>query len=175
MTRRRGRSSAGRQTRRLTPAGDLVGAGLARRLSAAVSDLAIIGFVVTLTTLLEGILPKEPGTCGPPTGPYTCDVLTLWAAGIFGLWIFAILVSLVFVYPGYFEAHRGGTPGKLILGLRVVDAETGSPISPGRALVRFVVRFFSVMPFFLGYISMLWDPDRRTWHDRIAGSRVVRR
>ena len=35
------------------------------------------------------------------------------------------------------------------------------------------IRSFSTIPIFLGFFWMLWDPEKRTWHDKIAGAVVV--
>ena len=52
------------------------------------------------------------------------------------------------LYPVIFEAgKRGATPGKRLLGLRVVQA-TGSPITLGQAVVRNFLRFIDSMPLF---------------------------
>ena len=56
---------------------------------------------------------------------------------------------------------------------RVVDFETGLPISYGRAFARNLGRLLSGLVFLLGYLWMLWDRDRQTWHDKIASTTVV--
>jgi uncharacterized RDD family membrane protein YckC len=43
----------------------------------------------------------------------------------------------------------------------------------GRAIGRWCVRFVSAAPIFLGYLWMLWDDDKQTWHDKVVRSRVV--
>lgn len=165
-----------RRRRRPPPTleGDLVDAGFGRRLFAVMVDMAILGVVMTVTGWVEAALPKEPGRCGPPNALRPCEVLTTWGAAIFGLWVFVLLVSLAFVWPGYFEGLRGASPGKRIAGLRIVDAGTGATIGVPRAVLRSWARILSAMPFFLGYLWMLWDRDGRTWHDRLTRSRVVK-
>lgn len=73
-----------------------------------------------------------------------------------------------------FWAERQGTPGKLVLGLRIVDAETGSVPRLGRLVLRYVGYLLSALPLGLGYLWMLWDGRRQTWHDKLAGTLVVR-
>jgi uncharacterized RDD family membrane protein YckC len=77
---------------------------------------------------------------------------------------------------GYYVAcegsERGQTIGKAALGIRVRSAG-GGPLGYGRAFVRYVGRFISTIPLFLGYFWMLWDSNKQTWHDKIAGSVVV--
>jgi uncharacterized RDD family membrane protein YckC len=73
-----------------------------------------------------------------------------------------------------FWAERQGTPGKLVLGLRIVDAETGGTPTIGRLVVRYVGYLVSALPLGLGYLWVLWDPRRQGWHDKMAGTLVIR-
>jgi uncharacterized RDD family membrane protein YckC len=50
---------------------------------------------------------------------------------------------------------------------------TGRPIGYGRAFIRWLGSILSVIPLFLGYFWMLWDREKQTWHDKMAGSVVV--
>ncbi|MPZ19864.1 MAG: hypothetical protein GEV06_18410 [Luteitalea sp.] len=71
-----------------------------------------------------------------------------------------------------FTAASGQTIGKSIMRLRVVG-ETSSRVPLGNAIVRAVVYLVSVVPLGLGLLPMLFGSDRRAWHDRITGTRVV--
>jgi uncharacterized RDD family membrane protein YckC len=73
-----------------------------------------------------------------------------------------------------FWAERQGTPGKLVLGLRIVDAETGATPPVNRLVLRYVGYLVSALPLGLGYLWALWDPRRQGWHDKMAGTLVVR-
>ncbi len=73
-----------------------------------------------------------------------------------------------------FWVERGGTPGKLVLGYRIVDAETGGPPPMNRLVLRYIGYLVSAIPLGLGYIWVLWDPRRQGWHDKMAGTLVVR-
>ena len=79
-------------------------------------------------------------------------------------------------YFTYFHGRTGQTPGDAALSIRVVDVRDnpGQPIGYGRAVVRFLVSLVSAIVFFLGYLWMLWDPHKQTWHDKAAGSVPVR-
>jgi uncharacterized RDD family membrane protein YckC len=72
-----------------------------------------------------------------------------------------------------FWAERGGTPGKLMLGLRIVDAGTGGLPPFGRLVPRYFGYLVSALPLGLGYLWMLWDARRQCWHDKMAGTLVV--
>lgn len=77
-------------------------------------------------------------------------------------------------YYAYFEGSPSGqTPGKRAMNIRVIDYLTGGPIDVGRALIRYLARILSGLAFLLGYFWMLWDPEKQTWHDKLANTVVV--
>jgi uncharacterized RDD family membrane protein YckC len=77
----------------------------------------------------------------------------------------------------YFTMMEGGptgqTIGKRAVGIRVIDFGGGGPIGYGRAAMRLFGRIISELIFFLGYLWMLWDKEKQTWHDKIANAVVV--
>jgi uncharacterized RDD family membrane protein YckC len=77
-------------------------------------------------------------------------------------------------YSVYFIASGSGqTPGMRIMNIRAIDATTGGRVDPGRAIARSLISIVSGTVFVLGYLWMLWDPERQTWHDKVAGTYVV--
>ena len=68
---------------------------------------------------------------------------------------------------------KGQTVGKMALGIRVIDLGQGGPIGYGRGFIRYIGRILSSIPLALGYLWMLWDPEKQTWHDKLAGAVVV--
>jgi uncharacterized RDD family membrane protein YckC len=68
---------------------------------------------------------------------------------------------------------KGTTIGGIVLGLKVVRPD-GQPITFTVALVRALAAAFSAVVLFLGFIWIAWDPEKQGWHDRIAGTVVVR-
>lgn len=68
---------------------------------------------------------------------------------------------------------NGQTVGKRAMGIRVV-ARGGQPVSVGMAFVRALMKIVSGMALCLGYLWMLWDPNKQTWHDKVADTYVVR-
>ena len=84
----------------------------------------------------------------------------------------SILVGLA--YYGYLEGSPSGqTVGKRVMNIRVIDFTNGEPLGVGKALVRYVGRIASTVVCLLGYFWMLWDDQKQTWHDKIAGTVVV--
>ena len=83
----------------------------------------------------------------------------------------SLVVALIVVL---FWVERQATPGKLALGLRIVDAETGGPPRIGKLVLRYVGYILSAIPLCLGYVWMRWDARRQTWHDKLGATLVVK-
>lgn len=78
-------------------------------------------------------------------------------------------------YFTYFHSTPAGqTVGNRVCGIRVVDADTGGHLDHVRALLRWLMSYVSGIALFIGYLWMLWDPAKQTWHDRVANSYVVK-
>ncbi len=67
----------------------------------------------------------------------------------------------------------GATPGKFLMGLRVIDANSGGPISLGQSVARLFGYIVSMLALFLGFAWAIWDKRCRGWHDYIARTLVV--
>ena len=92
-------------------------------------------------------------------------------AGILGLiTLLAFIVS--FAYEVFFVSTYGGTPGKLILGLRIVRAD-GSPVSAALACGRYLAYLINTFTLFIGFIMAGFDHQKRALHDRICDTRVI--
>lgn len=73
----------------------------------------------------------------------------------------------------FFWSKDGATPGKKALGIRVVNNQDEPP-SKIQCFIRYIGYIVSSLPFCLGYLWMLWDNEKRTWHDMMSGTRVTR-
>lgn len=73
-----------------------------------------------------------------------------------------------------FWMFRSTTPGKMVVKSKIVDAKTGAPLSKKQSLLRYIGYYLAGVPLFLGFLWTLWDPKRQGWHDKLAGSVVVR-
>lgn len=83
-----------------------------------------------------------------------------------------VLPAVVYVW---LWVKTGQTPGKMAIGAKVVDAETGQYISVGKAIIRYLSYFISAIGLFVGYIWVGLDPKKQGWHDHIAGTVVIRK
>jgi uncharacterized RDD family membrane protein YckC len=72
-----------------------------------------------------------------------------------------------------FWRYCGATPGKLAVGIKVVDAETGNAPSTGRLVVRLLCYLLSALPLSLGFFWVAVDRRKQGWHDKIAGTVVI--
>ena len=145
------------------PAGPAAGveyAGFWIRVLATVIDTVILG-------VLGSVLSGSSGDGTVITGPD--GTFSLSNHGPQG---FSTLLG--FVYAVAFWTWRGQTPGKMALGLRIVRAEDGGPIDIGRAVLRYVGLVISFAVLLLGVIWVGFDPRRQGWHDKIAGTFVIR-
>ncbi len=88
-------------------------------------------------------------------------------------WLMSYLALLGIFYAGYFTGTTGQTPGKMIAGLRVVDAR-GRPPGYLRAALRAIAGAAGTVLAGLGLIPMALDPARRALHDRLLRTRVIR-
>ena len=85
---------------------------------------------------------------------------------------FGLIVPVA--YSWYFWTRRDGrTPGKFALGIRVVKAD-GTAISDTDAVIRAIGYQVSALLCGLGYIWAIFDKNNQTWHDKLAGTYVVR-
>lgn len=85
----------------------------------------------------------------------------------------AYLVSVWFLYLAWCW-HKGGmTVGMRAWRVRIVDAEGNRP-GWGRSVIRFLVSLVSAACAGLGFLWSLFEPRKRTWHDMLSGTRLVR-
>jgi uncharacterized RDD family membrane protein YckC len=83
-------------------------------------------------------------------------------------WVLPALAVLLF------WIYRQATPGKMAISARIVDAQTGGRPSNGQLVGRYFAYYLSMLPLFLGFIWVAFDPRKQGWHDKLAGTVVVR-
>ena len=134
-----------------------------RRLAALLVDVVVLGLVIGVALFAAGMPADE-------LRERLRDGETM-------------LVVLLFLIPEaiYHTAligSRSQTFGKMALGIRVVDAESNTPIGYVRAFRRWVstaaLRALFTVPTILDHLWPLRDPRNQTLHDKVARSVVVR-
>ncbi len=144
-------------------------AGIARRLAAWCID----GVALTITAGLTGF-----AAIGIFVQAKQIDVADgMSTAMSFAIMAIFLLVTLVvgWLYSAILESSsRQGTLGKMALGIAAADT-SGNRLSFGRATGRFFAKLLSGVTLFLGYLIAFASPERRTLHDLLAGTMVVKR
>jgi len=127
------------------------------RFCAGVVDSALL-MLVLIPLMLAGFgwgrFTTELHTSG------TSDFLISWilpATLIFAMW-----------------TARDETLGKTAISAVVLDEKTNSPPSAGQHIGRYLGYFLAVIPFGLGLVWVAFDPKKQGWHDKLAGTIVVR-
>jgi uncharacterized RDD family membrane protein YckC len=91
--------------------------------------------------------------------------------GFGGFFIGNVLPAVVVIL---FWKYRSATPGKIMMGIAIVDARTGGNPSTGRLILRFFGYIVSMLPLFLGFFWIAFDRRKQGWHDKIADTLVVK-
>ena len=136
---------------------DVEYAGFWIRLGAVLIDLMVMGVVLYI----------------PSTVIYGSEY---WVGDQFfyGFWDLMFSYVLPLVGTIWFWLRFSGTPGKMALKLKIVDAGTGNKLTFGQAIGRYFAYILSAIPFFLGYIWVGFDKRKQGWHDKLAGTVVIR-
>ena len=159
---------------------------------AAIPPLPVTHFNPPATPDSPEAIPGNQPSASPQTLlPAVAEAMSLPRASFWermgAAFLDVILVSILGSFVGgpplgflvalaYFAgmwAWKGTTIGGVILKLKVVRLDD-QPITFAVALVRGLASAFSVIVLFLGFFWMIWDRDKQTWHDKIAGTVVVR-
>jgi uncharacterized RDD family membrane protein YckC len=131
----------------------------ARTLASLIDTVATIAVTYPILLAVYGSEYLAPGRQRVIAGPV--DMLLTWVLP---------LVAIVL-----FWHYKQATPGKMAIGARVVDAKTGSALSIGRCVTRYLGLIIASLPLGLGLIWVAFDARKQGWHDKIAGSVVVSR
>jgi uncharacterized RDD family membrane protein YckC len=133
-------------------------AGIATRAMALAVDAFLIVAIFTVISGFAALITSLVGTLRPA-----------WLAGVL------LGAGGALIAAGYlvlFWSAAGRTPGMQLAGVRV-RRPSGGPPSVGRAIVRTVATWISIVPFFAGYLPVPFDARRRGLPDFVAGTEVV--
>ncbi len=134
-------------------------AGFWIRVAAAMIDtVLLLLFTLPLLIAIYGWAYFDADKTGFVAGG--ADILITWilpAVAVIAFWI-----------------AKQATPGKMLLSARIVDASTGNAPSAGQLIGRYFAYLVSLVPFGLGYLWIAFDKRKQGWHDKLAGTVVVR-
>jgi uncharacterized RDD family membrane protein YckC len=116
---------------------------------------SIAPLTAAIDATLGGSLESLPAA--PERGP--ADLLISWVLPAVAIVVFWIA--------------RQATPGKMLIHAKIVDAETGAPLTRRQAIIRYLGYYVSMFGL-LGFFWVGWDRRKQGWHDKLAGTVVVR-
>lgn len=126
--------------------------------------IILIPFGVKLFGSTSSVNGMMGGAMGTMMDSFT---LTGWSNTLFSYMLPAVIVIL-------FWSFKDATPGKMVIGARIVDASTGGSPNLWQHVLRYLGYFVSIFPFCLGLIWVGIDPRKQGWHDKLANTVVVR-
>ena len=135
-------------------------AGFWVRAGASVIDTILVMIIsFPLLIAIYGWAYFDSDKTGLIAGP--ADFLISWVLP-------AIAVILFWIY-------KQATPGKMAVSAKIVDASTGLPPSNAQMIGRYFAYFISIIPFMLGIFWVAFDKKKQGWHDKLAGTVVVKK
>lgn len=137
-------------------------------------DGIILSIINGLVAGLFGFTGRAAGFALSSTGTNPSASAALSGTSmILNVVLFIVTLTINLGYSVGFLVSRGATPGKMALGLMVVDTQLGK-LTLGKALLRETIgKFVSGMVLGLGYLWVIWDDKKQGWHDKIANTLVV--
>ena len=90
-------------------------------------------------------------------------------ADFFISWVFPAIAVIVF------WIYKSATPGKMAISAKIIDAQTGEKASTGQLIGRYFGYYISTIPLGFGIIWIAFDKRKQGWHDKLAGTVVVRK
>lgn len=107
-------------------------------------------------------------------GTSTCTLPTISGSSAALMAIGGLLSLAAFFYLCYREGSTGQTPGKRIVGIRLLREQDGSALGFGLAFGRRLLHFLDSLACFLGWLWPLWDGKRQTFADKCVRTVVIR-
>jgi uncharacterized RDD family membrane protein YckC len=144
-------------------------AGIGARFGAVLLD-GLLPSLISLPLILMVyvmVLPVfGPSPSFPSNAMVTAGIIVV-ALTVLGINCYSALVMALWAY--------GLTPGKWILGLRVIKVDTGLPAGFWRMALRQIIgQWVAAILCYIGFIWALFDANKQGWHDKIAKTLVVR-
>ncbi len=88
-----------------------------------------------------------------------------------GLLSLAGAIGYIYLYCQ--KVAAGHSWGQQVAKVQVVSTLNGGLLTPMQVFVRQLAKIISAIPCYLGFLWMLWDPEKKTWHDKLVNTQVV--
>lgn len=145
-----------------SPAPSVQYAGVGTRFIAVIIDVVAVSLPGAVVGIALGIVESLAKI--PPE-----------ITGVIGIVLNLLVLLFVSIYYVYFIGSRGQTLGKMAMKIKVVSVDTNDPPGYFKAFLREMVgKSLSAMVLMLGYLWPLWDKKKQAWHDKIAGTVVIK-
>lgn len=133
-------------------------AGFGLRLGASILDsIWIIALTLSLGWMVYGMMYFES------------EAFVKGTADIFISYVLPFMLTMGFWF------YKSATPGKMLLGMIIVDADTLQAPSKRQLGIRYFSYYLSMLPLFLGFFWVIWDDRKQGWHDKLAGTLVIKK
>ncbi len=139
---------------------DLDLAGVGQRLASYLVDAVVLSVIYIALIFLSGVSIEEEAVAGG-------DVSTTFTA------VYILMAAIAIGYFTYFFG-KGQTPGMKLVEIKLIRTDRVEPVGYKKGFFRWIGMEISGMVLFLGYIWILIDKKRQGWHDKIAGTYVVK-
>lgn len=148
------------------------------RLASTIVDGILVYLTLTgihsLSNALSLFLSHAPNTAwGHFLKPEITSFLSTQSGYIATLIEISFNVLFAYLYFVISTSFSGGTPGKLLLGLRVLNIKTGKRLGPGRVLLRLLIALtINTISFGLAYLFLIFSKSKRAFHDELTQTSV---
>lgn len=129
--------------------------GFWRRCVANILDGIILAMSYNAVTTILHVVASLLGTDYPGFSEWMLCAIIFWA------------------YMIWFKGFRGSTPGYYIMGIKLISVDGGN-VTIKQIVIRTMSSFLSAIPLGLGYFWIVFDTNRQAWHDKIAGTYVIK-
>lgn len=129
--------------------------------------LRVVASLIDTLLILVVLFPVITLIYGKSAWQDTGVIMSGFSSFLFNYLFPAVAVILFWLY-------KSATPGKLALRLKIVDEKTGGKPTAGQLIGRYLAYYVSTIPLFLGLIWVAFDQRKQGWHDKLAGTLVVK-
>ena len=144
-----------------------------RLVASAIDSFLVLLIILPLVQVIYGGDPSQSDLRHDPQQILLKDPLGFLIKGPLDFlisWIFPALAVITF------WIYRSATPGKMIIGAKILDAKTFEVPTKRQLIGRYFGYYLSMLPL-IPPLGMLWigiDRRKQGWHDKLAGTVVVR-